>query len=91
MAVVEPALLSRGADRRRWLVATGWVLDPPLAAAESLLLQLVILVEAALVSIDLPAHEIFLALCGVVPGDRIGAAKERVPRDLRPRAREGGI
>ena len=38
MAVVEPALLFRGTDRRRWLVAIGRVLGPPLAAAESLFL-----------------------------------------------------
>ena len=34
--------------------------------------------------IDLTTHEIFLALCGEVPGDGIRAAKKRVPRYLRP-------
>ena len=91
MAEVKPALLSRGADRRRRLIAIGRVLSPTLAAAESLFLELVILVEAALVSFDLAAHEIFLALCGEVPGDRIRAAKERAPRYLRPRALGGDI
>ena len=84
MTVVKPALLFRGADRRRLLVAIGRVQGPPLTAAESLFLQLIILFEAALVCIDLTTHEIFLTLCGEVPGDGIRAAKKRVPRYLRP-------